>query len=74
MEEEVYMEEDNMRKVEDVVKVGKKKNVKTKLEDYSEIIKDGNNWMSEYDKKILGLGNTNTVKKSYPVVKNEDDI
>ena len=63
-----------MRKVEDVVKVSKKKNGKTKFEDYSEIIKDGSNWMSDYDKKILGLGGPSTVKKSCQVVKNEDDI
>ena len=63
----------SMRKVEEVVKVSKKK--KKKFDDVGDIIKDGHNWMSDFDRKILGLGsgaNAPVTKKN--TVKNEDEI
>ena len=62
-----------MKKVDEVLKVGKKtKNKGSNPQEVSELMKD-NHWMSDYDRKILGLGGT-TVKKSSSVLKNEDDI
>lgn len=62
-----------MKKIEDVVRMNKRKKNNKKFDDISELVKDGNNWMSQYDKKILGFGGAPTVKKN-TVVKNEQDI
>lgn len=67
-------EDENMKKVEDVVKVSKKrKKINTNIEEISDFLKD-NHWMSDYDRKILGLGGTPIIKKSNSIFKNEDDI
>lgn len=69
------------KKIEDVVKVrGNKK--KNQMKNISDVAADGISWLSDIDRKMLGIGgpsnnsNNPTVKKTQQIKaeRNEDDI